>query len=435
LRRGHWLAPLGAAVVLVMLSAAMIVFSNVSTSSSGRAPSFTVSDIDGTTVSSEGLSGKVVVLHLAVIYCGGIITDPGKYEIEQVRMAHERFEGDVAFITVTSENCPTTDLEVIRQQYNISWPLVNDWPDMRIYGPYADYFSLHGDPTIVLIDASGNVVKHSGRISAAELGNAIDKVKAGGVPPATVTASFGFAGMLALGALTSLAPCSIALLATMLAFLISRKEGKKETGAKGGRTSALQGLSIGLYFTLGTGLVFLLLGFLVGYLDVFVTLSPAFFAVAGLVLILLGLNSTFSIFERMSGFFKSGSGGGSNTGTPGWARAVRRAWGRSPEAGALLLGILFSLAWAPCAISLVLPVIVLMLASKVGLLAGGALLFFFGLGHAVPIIPIAMATETSRARLGEKYLRAGKAVTVVFGLAVVVMGALFIARGFGIYLW
>jgi cytochrome c-type biogenesis protein len=76
-----------------------------------------------------------------------------------------------------------------------------------------------------------------------------------------------------------------------------------------------------------------------------------------------------------------------------------------------------------------------MLASKVGLLAGGALLFFFGLGHAVPIIPIAMATETSRARLGEKYLRAGKAVTVVFGLAVVVMGALFIARGFGIYLW
>jgi cytochrome c biogenesis protein CcdA len=65
----------------------------------------------------------------------------------------------------------------------------------------------------------------------------------------------------------------------------------------------LQGLSIGLYFTLGTGLVFLLLGFLVGYLDVFVTLSPAFFAVAGLVLILLGLNSAFSIFERMSGFF------------------------------------------------------------------------------------------------------------------------------------
>ena len=100
-----------------------------------------------------------------------------------------------------------------------------------------------------------------------------------------------------------------------------------------------------------------------------------------------------------------------------------------------MLGILFSLAWAPCAISLVLPVIVLMLASKVGLLAGGALLFFFGLGHAVPIIPIAMVTETSRSRLSERYMRAGKAVTLIFGLAVMVMGALFILRGFGLYLW
>ena len=433
--RGRWLAPAGATALLVALSAVLVVFSNVSTSSSGTAPAFSVSDIDGKTVSSGELRGKVVVLHMAVIYCGGIITDPGKYQIEQVREASERFGADAAFITVTSENCPTTDLEAIRQQYNISWPLVNDWPEMRIYGPYADYFSLHGDPTLVFIDASGNVAKHSGRISAADIGKAIDGAKAGGGTPAAVTTSYGFAGMLGLGALTSLAPCSIALLATMLAFLISRKEGKKEMDAKGGRASAIQGLSIGLYFTLGTGFVFLLLGFLVGYLEVFVTLSPVFFMVAGTVLILLGLNSAFSIFERIGALLGRGSGGGGGTGAPGWAQVVRKAWARSPEAGALLLGVLFSLAWAPCAISLVLPVIVLMLASKVGLLAGGALLFFFGLGHAVPIIPIAMATEASRARLGEKYLRAGKAVTAVFGLAVVVMGALFILRGFGLYLW
>jgi len=157
--------------------------------------------------------------------------------------------------------------------------------------------------------------------------------------------------------------------------------------------------------------------------------------VAGTVLILLGLNSAFSIFERIGALLGRGSGGGGGTGAPGWAQVVRKAWARSPEAGALLLGILFSLAWAPCAISLVLPVIVLMLASKVGLLAGGALLFFFGLGHAVPIIPIAMVTETSRSKLSEKYLRAGKAVTLIFGLAIVVMGALFILRGLGIYLW
>ena len=431
---GRWLAPIGPVAVLAALSVAMILFSNVSTSSSGTAPSFSVRDIDGKVISSENLKGKVIVLHLAVIYCGGVITDSGKYQIEQVREANERHGEEAAFITVTSENCPTTDLEAIRQQYNISWPLVNDWPDMKIYGPYADYFSHHGDPTLVFIDTSGKVVKHSGRTSAADIDKAIDAAITGAAKPAIVTTSYGFAGMLALGALTSIAPCSIALLATMLAFLISRRSGDDKSGKNGGRTFALQGLSIGLYFTLGTGLVFLFLGFLVGYLEVFVSLSPVFFGAAGALLIILGLNSAFSLFERLGNLFRSRSGG-KDASAPGWAQFVRKTWGRSPEAGALLLGILFSLAWAPCAISLVLPVIVLMLASKVGIVSGGALLFFFGLGHAVPIIPIAMVTETSRARLGEKYLKAGKAVTLVFGLAVVVMGALFILRGFGIYLW
>ena len=43
--------------------------------------------------------------------------------------------------------------------------------------------------------------------------------------------------------------------------------------------------------------------------------------------------------------------------------------------------------------------------------------------------------ETSLAKLSERFMRAGKAVTVVFGLAVIVIGALFVIRGFGIYLW
>ncbi|MEM2870102.1 MAG: cytochrome c biogenesis protein CcdA [Thermoplasmata archaeon] len=428
-----WAAPAAGAAVLFALSAVLVFFSSASTTTGGVAPSFTVTDIDGDTISLDELRGRVVVLHLTVVYCGGVVTDAGRYQIEQLGEARERWGEGVALVSVTSENCPTTELAAVRKQHNISWPLVNDWPDFRIYGPYANYFSLHGDPTLVFIDPSGRVVGHTGRASAGEILRAVEAARAGSAPASPVTSSIGFAGMLALGALTSLAPCSMALLATMLAFLISRGHEKRSGVVESGRASAVRGLSIGLYFTLGTGLVFLLLGLLVGYLEVFVTLSPAFFAVAGAVLIVLGLNSAFSIFERVRGMVGRGSGGG--TGAPGWARAIRRAWGRSPELGALLLGTLFSLAWAPCAISLVLPVIVLVLASKVGLLAGGALLFFFGLGHAVPIIPIAMVTETSRARLAERYMRAGRVVTVVFGLAVSVMGALFIARALGVYLW
>ena len=76
-----------------------------------------------------------------------------------------------------------------------------------------------------------------------------------------------------------------------------------------------------------------------------------------------------------------------------------------------------------------------MIASKVGLLSGGALLYFFGLGHAVLIIPIAMVTETSRVRIAKRYMKVGKTISLIFGAVVAVMGFLFILRGLGIFLW
>ena len=63
------------------------------------------------------------------------------------------------------------------------------------------------------------------------------------------------------------------------------------------------------------------------------------------------------------------------------------------------------------------------------------MLFFFGLGHGVAIIPIAVVSETSKSALTKRYLTIGKYVTLAFGGVVVVMGVLFILRGFGIYLW
>ena len=416
-----------------MLSSALVYYANVKSSPGTSAPSFTVKDIDEKTVSSVDLKGKVVVLHLAVVYCGGVITDQGLAQIKQLKEAKALTGQDVEFLTVTSENCPTTDLLALRQQLNITWSVVNDWPDMIIFGPYAEYFSQHGDPTLIIFDPSGKVVKHSGVLGSSDIVKAVDGAKAGTITQDPFSVGFGYAGMFGLGAATSLAPCSIALLATMLAFLISRKGGKVKGQGKDKRLPVLNGLSIGLFFTLGTGLVFLGMGLLVGSLDILVVLSPVFFIIAGTVLIILGLNSVFSLFDRIGAAFGIGSGGG--VASPGWARIIQKTWGRSQDAGAFLLGILFSLAWAPCAISLVLPVLVLMIASKVGLLSGGALLYFFGLGHAVLIIPIAMVTETSRVKIAKRYMKVGKTISLVFGIVVAVMGALFVLRGCGIFLW
>jgi cytochrome c biogenesis protein CcdA len=428
-----WIAPLSAMVVLLVLSSALVFFANVKSSPGTSAPSFAVKDIDGGTISSADLKGKVVVLHMAVVYCGGVITDQGLDQIRHLRAAKVSTGQDVAYLTVTSENCPTTDLLTLRQHLNITWSVVNDWPDMVIFGPYAEYFSKHGDPTLIIIDPTGKVVKHSGLLGSDDIVKAVDGARAGSISQDPFSIGISYAGMFGLGAATSLAPCSIALLATMLAFLISRKGEKAKKHHKDERPPVLNGLSIGLFFTLGTGLVFLCIGLLVGSINLLVVLSPIFFIIAGTVLIVLGLNSVFSLFDHIGAALGLGSGGGGASSR--WAKLIQITWRRSQDAGAFLLGVLFSLAWAPCAISLVLPVIVLMIASKVGLLSGGALLYFFGLGHAVLIIPIAMVTETSRVKIAKRYMKVGKTISVIFGIVVAVMGILFVLRGFGIFLW
>jgi cytochrome c-type biogenesis protein len=411
----------------------------------GTAPHFSVKDINGKVVSSSNLSGKVVVLHLAIIYCGGIITENGKSQLKELTKSWRESHGDAEYLTVTSENCPTTDLAKIKSEYNITWPVINDWPDMKIYKSYSDYFSQHGDPTLIIIDPSWKVVKHSGLMSSGEIIQAIADAESGSLTPSILGQNIGFAAMFGLGVVTSIAPCSIALLVTMLAFLMARnvkrrpEKTKRNGGTKGRFSPSLEGLTVGLYFTLGTVTIFLMLGFLVAYLGFFVSVSPVFFVITGIFLIFLGLNSAFALIEKMTNWIRNmfplkETGSKKSTG-PRWSGFVGKIWDNSSSVGAFLLGIFFSLAWAPCAISLVLPVIVMVLAAKVGLITGGALLFFFGLGHAVPIIPIAVVTETSKAKLAKKYMNLGKDITVIFGFAVAIFGFTFILRGFGIYLW
>jgi cytochrome c-type biogenesis protein len=437
-----------AVCILFIMSSVLLFQANVGSqknTGTETAPYFSVKDIDDKVVSSSNLSGKVVVLHLAIIYCGGIITENGKRQLSELTESWQKSHDDAEYLTVTSENCPTTDLAKIKAEYNITWPVVNDWPELSIYKSYSDYFSQHGDPTIVIIDPLWKVVKHSGLMNSGEIIQAIADAESGGLSPSILGQNIGFAAMFGLGVVTSVAPCSIALLVTMLAFLMARnverkpEKTKRNSKKKGEFSPSLEGLSVGLYFTLGTVTIFLMVGFLVAYLGFFVAISPVFFVITGIILIFLGLNSAFSLIEKMTGWiqnrFPAKSTGTENRTEPGWAAFVSKIWDNSSSVGAFLLGIFFSLAWAPCAISLVFPVIVMVLAAKVGLIAGGALLFFFGLGHAVPIIPIAVVTETSKAKIAKRYMNLGKDITTIFGFVIAIFGFMFILRGFGIYLW
>jgi cytochrome c-type biogenesis protein len=86
-------------------------------------------------------------------------------------------------------------------------------------------------------------------------------------------------------------------------------------------------------------------------------------------------------------------------------------------------------------VSLVFPVLIWLISQNVTPLAGGMMLFVFGVGHGVPVIPIATFSRAVGGRIGEKYIAAGQYVTRIFGLAVIAIGLIYAMRYFGFKMW
>ena len=150
------------------------------------------------------------------------------------------------------------------------------------------------------------------------------------------------------------------------------------------------------------------------------------------ILIILGIN----IFKPFRELIKKKSQ------QEGGSRIIEKGQGmffkiskKSVYLGAFFLGILFSIGWAPCALSLMMPVFVLTLTQKISILTGGVLLFVFGLGHGVPIIPLCTATSSIRGKLGNKYVNAGKWMQTIFGIIIIGIGVIMAIRFWGIKFW
>jgi cytochrome c-type biogenesis protein len=103
--------------------------------------------------------------------------------------------------------------------------------------------------------------------------------------------------------------------------------------------------------------------------------------------------------------------------------------------GAFALGVFFALGWAPCAVSLVFPVLIWLISQDVTPLSGGLMLFVFGVGHGVPVIPIATFSRAVGGMIGERYISAGKWVTKVFGASVILIGFVYAVRYIGYKVW
>jgi cytochrome c-type biogenesis protein len=433
-----------------------------------KAPDFAAVDQNGATVTLSEFNGSIVLIHITNI------ENPICLECEKELKAQvkelEKFQKDnpeVAVITINMRRSVFSDPgDKLAKEWwgvNISWYWIEDFDPYPIASKFLEYWNLDGgtaNPTLILIDKDQTVVgvyhvyqmgkgEIDGIQDAEDLESKVEKLEKGEWNEFEGTVSSQGANILTmfvLGVITSISPCSIALLVAMFSYMMgAREKGDDREKDEKERSFTRDGLITGVAFTLGMALVFGFVGLLLSFIGGLIRLSSIFYLLAGIVMIVLGINNIKPWSEMLSPLYepiirsirrKTGRKGRREKGFKETLMDRNKSvFDKSVFIGAFILGVLFSLAWAPCAVSLVFPVVIWMISQDVGVLMGGVLLFIFGLGHGVPVIPLATFTTTARGKLGGKYIQLGKKIVYIFGIVVIIFGIVFIARYFGFYLW
>lgn len=451
-----------AIVVAALAGLASFWLDNESSQLGQPAEVFTVDDRLGEQVALADNLGKVTVLHFTQLE-NPLCIECETYmhqQIEEIEKMAASGNPDMEAITVNIRKNPYSEdgWSLVEDWYgtNISWHWIEEFDPFPISSSYLQYWEINGafsNPTLVLVDQDLVVVGVynvycigkgvvDGVQDASSLQEDVEAIISGEWTYTSGDSSgtaVNVGGMFLLGIITSFSPCSLALLMAVMSFIGAAAMGGSTKGIPAARRQSI-GLKIGIAFTIGTSLIFLIFGLAISYIGKFVEMSSTFYLIAGFILIVLGINIVRPVGDLLRRGLSAIRQGPSCQAQP--AESEKTVQGRlaslsrrSPELAGLVLGILFSLGWAPCALSLVFPVLILMVSQDISILMGGVLMFTFGLGHGATIIPFCAATGEIRGVLGNKYVSLSKWIQIIFAVAIVVIGVLFSARYFGFNLW
>lgn len=448
------------AFVVILIIASLVAYAtSTSDQTLGPAPDFQATDTEGGSFNLSDLSGEAMVIHITSI------EDPIcvecekelKAQTEELERLKEQRPG-LTIITINVRKNPYSDPgDQLAGQWwgiNVTWHWVEDLDPYPLSSRYLDYWSLEGgtaNPTILLVDQEQQIagVYHvyqmgKGEIDGIQTAEMLDEkitsLEQGtweGIEGEMSSQRNNFLGMFALGIITSFSPCSIALLIAMLSYVMTTTQVESRDPEK---SPAREGLIIGVAFTLGMASVFFVIGLFISSMGALIQASPYFYLAAGFLLVILGVHNIRSlseILEPIRNRFRREPKENVDdiTFTERLTNLSIKISEQSIFLGAFVLGIFFALGWAPCAISLVLPVLIWMAAQSVSVLIGALLLFTFGIGHGIIVIPLTTASRAMRGRIGERYVKIGRWIPKVFGIAIILIGAIFAARYFGYYLW
>ncbi len=474
------------ALIFLLFFSALCLFVNPVSSETIKAPDFSATSTDGMNFSLSDFRGAPLVLHITNIEIPLCVECEKSLKGQVQELARlVSMDPKVQIVTLNLRKNPySQDGKSLAEKWwkvNITWPWTEDIEPYTIASKYLDYLNVRGgtsNPTIILIDKDGNVaaVYHVYKVGEGEI-DGVQKAEAlqdmlrnlngtqwsgwenGAIQTnqetdlASSTIAFWWkwledevsrkdvtvVGMFILGILTSIAPCSIALMIAVFSYVMTVRR-KDEYLAKSASTSR-EGFMMGIAFTIGLALVFFVLGLFISQLGTFVSDSKLFDLIAGMVMITLGISNfkpLGEILEPVTSRIRPNRGECCETKKSLLQRAVEASVSISRHSaflGAFTLGIFFALGWAPCALSMIMTALIWLASQNVTPLTGGMMLFFFGLGHGAPIIPIATFSRTVGGRIGDRYISVGKWTTKFFGLLVIAVGVVYAVRYVGFRLW
>ncbi len=455
-----------------LIVAAVIFWPQPHQSKIEPAPLFTTRSVTDEEVPLTNYSGRVVVLSFMWLE-STTCTECKEHNIAQIdelRMLRQRVpEDELSIITVSYSDHSEAASMVAR--YDIDWEVISD-PQMKIYKLYQEYWSDDTglgfyNPTLLLIDPELDIVaayhiSTDGVQSAAALNDAHEAILEGrwgafrgtvsNIDEVDVNKPVAFAtGLFGLGLLTTLSPCSIVVLIALVSLILTK--GPEKDGTERNKSAdTKRGAMIGIMFMLGMAVVFFIFGLFISYAGGIIARAPLFYLISGFLLILLGVNNFVPIIDSIHSGLRwlrkkgrsiingppitPGTDPGTDPQANSWSlRIGKRLLGRSVPFGSFVLGIFFAFVLAPCAISLVLPVFIIMMGQDLSVLMSGVLFFIFGVGHGLPVIPLTTVTSTARMRFVRVFTRLGRYLVVIFGLAIITIGVLFAIRFWGVILW
>jgi cytochrome c-type biogenesis protein len=240
------------------------------------------------------------------------------------------------------------------------------------------------------------------------------------------------------GLLSFLSPCVLPLVPAYLGQLTA----VAVVGRADGAPSRWLAVRHALAYVAGFGAVFTILGVTATYVaGPLVDFLPALRTLGGAILIVLGLNLAGAIripaldrtwrpleagaaasIAGATGTIALGSAGGSGGSGPSMADRLggRLVSARGGWLASFGLGAIFAIGWTPC-IGLILGGILTLAATSGSTLQGGILLVAYTAGLGIPFLAIAAVYDRAP-RLLRPMIRHGRAVSIVGGLLVALIG-------------